>query len=120
MAIELGENYEDFMPAFNEGLSKIKAASFDKSLDDSVLKLNAAILDNINNNIILEKKSQLWNGEYRASLSSVIGDDASGFLGINLTKPVYDGGRSEARIALLNSKRLQAETEEKKVYKKCL
>ena len=58
LAIELGENYEDFMPAFNEGLSKIKAASFDKSLDDSVLKLNAAILDNINNNIILEKKSQ--------------------------------------------------------------
>ena len=32
LAIELGENYEDFMPAFNEGLSKIKAASFDKSL----------------------------------------------------------------------------------------
>ena len=47
----------------------------------------------------------------------MIGDDASGFLGINLTKPVYDGGRSEARIALLKSKRLQAETEEKKVYK---
>jgi len=109
LAIELGENYEDFMPAFNEGLSKIKAASFDKSVDDNVLKLNSAILDN---------KSQLWNGEYRASLSSVIGDDVSGFLGINLTKPVYDGGRSGARIALLNSKRLQAETEEKKVYKK--
>ena len=118
LAIELGESYEDFMPAFNEGLSKIKAASFDKSVDDNVLKLNSAILDNINNNIILENKSQLWNGEYRASLSSVIGDDVSGFLGINLTKPVYDGGRSEARIALLNSKRLQAETEEKKVYKK--
>ena len=117
LAIELGDSYEDFMPAFNEGLSKIEAASFDKSLDDSVLKLNAAVLGNINNNIILEKKSQLWNGEYRASLSSVIGDDASGFLGINLTKPVYDGGRSEARIALLKSKRLQAETEEKKVYK---
>ena len=117
LAIELGESYEDFMPAFNEGLSKIEAASFDKSLDDSVLKLNAAVLGNINNNIILEKKSQLWNGEYRASLSSVIGDDASGFLGINLTKPVYDGGRSKARIALLKSKRLQAETEEKKVYK---
>ena len=117
LAIELGENYEDFMPAFKEGLSKIEAASFDKSLDDSVLKLNAAVLGNINNNIILEKKSQLWNGEYRASLSSVIGDDANGFLGINLTKPVYDGGRSEARIALLKSKRLQAETEEKKVYK---
>ena len=47
----------------------------------------------------------------------MIGDDVSGFLGINLTKPVYDGGRSEARIALLKSKRLQAETEEKKVYK---
>jgi len=118
LAIELGENYEDFMPAFNEGLSKIKAASFDKSVDDNVLKLNSAILDNINNNILLENKSQLWNGEYRASLSSVIGDDVSGFLGINLTKPVYDGGRSGARIALLNSKRLQAETEEKKVYKK--
>ena len=117
LAIELGDSYEDFMPAFNEGLSKIEAASFDKSLDDSVLKLNAAVLGNINNNIILEKKSQLWNGEYRASLSSVIGDDASGFLGINLTKPVYDGGRSKARIALLKSKRLQAETEEKKVYK---
>ena len=117
LAIELGESYKDFMPAFNEGLSKIEAASFDKSLDDSVLKLNAAILDNIDINIILEKNSQLWNGEYRASLSSVIGDDASGFLGINLTKPVYDGGRSEARIALLKSKRLQAETEEKKVYK---
>ncbi|MDA7471333.1 TolC family protein [Planktomarina temperata] len=117
LAIELGESYKDFMPAFNEGLSKIEAASFDKSLDDSVLKLNAAILDNIDNNIILEKNSQLWNGEYRASLSSVIGDDASGFLGINLTKPVYDGGRSEARIALLKSKRFQAETEEKKVYK---
>ena len=117
LAIELGDSYEDFMPAFNEGLSKIEAASFDKSLDDSVLKLNAAVLGNINNNIILEKKSQLWNGEYRASLSSVIGDDANGFLGINLTKPVYDGGRSEARIALLKSKRLQAETEEKKVYK---
>ena len=56
LAIELGENYEDFMPAFNEGLSKIKAASFDKSLDDSVLKLNAAILGNINNNIILEEE----------------------------------------------------------------
>ena len=56
LAIELGESYEDFMPAFNEGLSKIKAASFDKSLDDSVLKLNAAILDNINNNIILEEE----------------------------------------------------------------
>jgi len=118
LAIELGESYEDFMPEFNEGLSKIKAASFDKAIDDSFLKLNAAVLGNINNNIILEKKSQLWSGEYRASLSSVIGDDASGFLGINLTKPVYDGGRSEARIALLNSKRLQAETEEKKVYKK--
>lgn len=118
LAIELGESYEDFMPAFNEGLSKIKAASFDKSVDDNVLKLNSAILGNINNNIILENKSQLWSGEYRASLSSVIGDDVSGFLGINLTKPVYDGGRSEARIALLNSKRLQAETEEKKVYKK--
>ena len=118
LAIELGESYEDFMPAFNEGLSKIKAASFDKSIDDNVLKLNSAILGNINNNIILENKSQLWSGEYRASLSSVIGDDVSGFLGINLTKPVYDGGRSEARIALLNSKRLQAETEEKKVYKK--
>ena len=118
LVIELGESHEDFMPAFNEGLSKIEAASFDKTLDDSVLKLNAAVLGNINNNIILEKKSQLWNGEYRASLSSVIGDDASGFLGINLTKPVYDGGRSEARIALLKSKRLQAETEEKKVYKK--
>ena len=117
LAIELGESYEDFMPAFNEGLSKIEAALFDKSLDDSVLNLNAAVLGNINNNIILEKKSQLWNGEYRASLSSVIGDDASGFLGINLTKPVYDGGRSKARIALLKSKRLQAETEEKKVYK---
>ncbi|MDA9009848.1 TolC family protein [bacterium] len=117
LAIELGDSYEDFMPAFNEGLSKIEAASFDKSLDDSVLKLNAAVLGNINNNIILEKKSQLWNGEYRASLSSVIGDDANGFLGINLTKPVYDGGRSEARIALLKSKRLQAETAEKKVFK---
>jgi hypothetical protein len=117
LAIELSDSYEDFMPAFNEGLSKIEAASLDKSLDDSVLKLNAAVLGNINNNIILEKKSQLWNGEYKASLSSVIGDDASGFLGINLTKPVYDGGRSEARIALLKSKRLQAETEEKKVYK---
>ena len=117
LAIELGESYEDFMPAFKEGLSKIEAALFDKSLDDSVLKLNAAVLGNINNNIILEKKSQLWNGEYRASLSSVIGDDASGFLGINLTKPVYDGGRSEARIALLKSKRLQAETAEKKVFK---
>ena len=117
LAIELGDSYEDFMPAFKEGLSKIEAASFDKSLDDSVLKLNAAVLGNIDNNIILEKNSQLWNGEYRASLSSVIGDDASGFLGINLTKPVYDGGRSKARIALLKSKRLQAETEEKKVYK---
>jgi hypothetical protein len=117
LAIELGESYEGFRPAFNEGLSKIEAASFDKSLDDSVLKLHAAVLGNIDNNIILEKKSQLWNGEYKASLSSVIGDDASGFLGINLTKPVYDGGRSEARIALLKSKRLQAETEEKKVYK---
>lgn len=118
LAIELGKNYQDFMPAFNEGLIKIKAASFDKSVDDSVLKLNAAVLGNINNNILLEKKSQLWNGEYKASLSSVIGDDASGFLGINLTKPVYDGGRSKARIELLQSKRLQAETEEKKVYKK--
>jgi outer membrane protein TolC len=117
LTTELGESYDDFMPAFNKGLSKIKAGSFDKSLDDSILKLNTAILGNIDNNIILEKKSQLWNGEYRASLSSVIGDDASGFLGINLTKPVYDGGRSEARIKLLKSKRLQAETEEKKVYK---
>ena len=118
LAIELGKNYQDFMPVFNEGLSKIKATSFDKSLDDSVLKLNTAILDNINNNIILEEKSKLWNGAYRASLSSVIGGDVGGFLGINLSKPVYDGGRSKARIALLQSKRLQAETEEKKVYKK--
>ena len=118
LAIELGKNYQDFMPVFNEGLSKIKATSFDKSLDDSVLKLNTAILDNINNNIILEEKSKLWNGAYRASLSSVIGGDVGGFLGINLSKPVYDGGRSKARIALLQSKRLQAEAEEKKVYKK--
>ena len=118
LSIELGKNYQDFLPVFNEGLSKIKAASFDKSLDDSVLKLNTAILDNINNNIILEEKSKLWNGAYRASLSSVIGGDVGGFLGINLSKPVYDGGRSKARIALLQSKRLQAETEEKKVYKK--
>ena len=51
LAIELSDSYEDFMPAFNEGLSKIEAASFDKSLDDSVLKLNAAVLGNINNNI---------------------------------------------------------------------
>ena len=118
LSIELGKNYQDFLPVFNEGLSKIKAASFDKSLDDSVLKLNTAILDNINNNIILEEKSKLWSGAYKVSLSSVIGGDITGFLGINLSKPVYDGGRSKARIALLQSKRLQAEAEEKKVYKK--
>ena len=118
LSIELGKNYQDFLPVFNEGLSKIKAASFDKSLDDSVLKLNTAILDNINNNIILEEKSKLWSGAYKVSLSSVIGGDVTGFLGINLSKPVYDGGRSKARIALLQSKRLQAEAEEKKVYKK--
>ena len=118
LAIELGKNYQDFLPVFNEGLSKIKAASFDKSLDDSVLKLNTAILDNINNNIILEETSKLWSGAYKVSLSSVIGGDVTGFLGINLSKPVYDGGRSKARIALLQSKRLQAEAEEKKVYKK--
>ena len=118
LSIELGKNYQDFLPVFNEGLSKIKAASFDKSLDDSVLKLNTAILDNINNNIILEETSKLWSGAYKVSLSSVIGGDVTGFLGINLSKPVYDGGRSKARIALLQSKRLQAEAEEKKVYKK--
>ena len=118
LSIELGKNYQDFLTVFKEGLSKIKAASFDKSLDDSVLKLNTAILDNINNNIILEEKSKLWSGAYKVSLSSVIGGDVTGFLGINLSKPVYDGGRSKARIALLQSKRLQAEAEEKKVYKK--
>ena len=115
--IELGENFKRFMPGFKDGLTRINQASLDNSFDESILALNKAIVANIDNNIVIEKKSKLWNGAYRASLSSVLGDDVGGFLGINLTKPLYDAGRSEGRIAVLQNKRLQAETETKTVKK---
>ena len=115
--IELGENFKRFMPGFKDGLTRINQASLDNSFDESILALNKAIVANIDNNIVIEKKSKLWNGAYRASLSSVLGDDVGGFLGINLTKPLYDAGRSEGRIAVLQNKKLQAETETKTVKK---
>ena len=118
LSIELGNSYESFLPVFKEGLNKINLASLDISLDDSILELNKAKVAIIDNNVIIEQKSKLWNGAYRASISSVFGDDVGGFLGINLTKPVYDAGRSEARIAVLENKRLQAETETGMVKKK--
>lgn len=110
LSIELGKSYENLLPVFKEGLNKINLASLDNTLDDSILQLDKAKVANIDNNITIEQKSKLWNGAYRASLSSVFGGGEEGFLGINLTKPVYDAGRSEARIALLQSKKLQAET----------
>ena len=115
--IELGENFKRFMPGFKDGLTRINRASLDNSFDESILALNKAIVANIDNNIVIEKKSKLWNGAYRASLSSVLGDDVGGFLGINLTKPLYDAGDRRVGLQFFKTRRLQAETETKTVKK---
>jgi len=72
-------------------------------LDQVVYELNDLNLGILEDNLQIEQNSSQWNGSYAASITSTEGEEASGFLGIQLIRPVYDAGQSEIRQELIKN-----------------
>jgi len=87
-------------------------------LDQVVYELNDLNLGILEDNLQIEQNSSQWNGSYAASITSTEGEEASGFLGIQLIRPVYDAGQSEIRQELIKNQMEQTSLELSELEKK--
>ena len=90
----------------------------ESDLDQVVYELNELNLGILEDNLQIEQNSSQWNGSYAASITSTEGEEASGFLGIQLIRPVYDAGQSEIRQELIKNQMEQTSLELSELEKK--
>ena len=84
---------------------------FSNSLDAYIEKTNTESVAILKEKLEIEEKSSQWNGAYAANLTSSHGNSLSGFVGIRLTKPVYDAGQSAIRSSLIQNQIDQTQLE---------
>ena len=88
-------------------------------LDPSVIRINMLSKLVLENNLSIEESVSEWSGNYSANVTSARTEELTGFVGIQLFKPVYDAGQSQIRQELILNQIEQSDLEladqEKKV-----
>ena len=111
LKIELGTANPEILRKLSGKSSQLGNFEISNAIDPYVEKTNAESVAILNENLEIEKKSSQWNGAYAANLASSHGNSLSGFVGIRLTKPVYDAGQSAIRSSLIQNQIDQTELE---------
>ena len=111
LKIELGSANPEIIRKLRNRSSNLGNVKFSDSIDTYVEKTNTESVAILKEKLEIEEKSSQWNGAYAANLTSSHGNSLSGFVGIRLTKPVYDAGQSAIRSSLIQNQIDQTQLE---------
>ena len=111
LKIELGGANPEIIQKIRNRSSNLGNLKFLNSIDAYVEKTNTVSVAILKEKLEIEEKSSRWNGAYAANLTSSHGNSLSGFVGIRLTKPVYDAGQSAIRSSLIQNQIDQTQLE---------
>ena len=117
--IETGEASASVKRKLRAGVDEVISHRAYGELDPSVIRINMLSKLVLENNLSIEESVSEWSGNYSANVTSARSEDLTGFVGIQLFKPVYDAGQSQIRQELILNQIDQSDLEladqEKKV-----
>ena len=117
--IETGEASASVKRKLRAGVDEVISHRAYGELDPSVIRINMLSKLVLENNLSIEESVSEWSGNYSANVTSARSEELTGFVGIQLFKPVYDAGQSQIRQELILNQIDQSDLEladqEKKV-----
>jgi len=117
--IETGEASASVKRKLRAGVDEVISHRAYGELDPSVIRINVLSKLVLENNLSIEERVSEWSGNYSANVTSARSEELTGFVGIQLFKPVYDAGQSQIRQELILNQIDQSDLEladqEKKV-----
>ena len=117
--IETGEASASVKRKLRAGVEEVISHRAYGELDPSVIRINMLSKLVLENNLSIEESVSEWSGNYSANVTSARSEELTGFVGIQLFKPVYDAGQSQIRQELILNQIDQSDLEladqEKKV-----